>query len=166
MPASRPTLGTLLRHLLELVDGDVERVYRDAGLDYRPRFTPVMRTVAELGPSSIRTIAERASLTHSAASQTVAEMVARHLVRVEAGSDRRERIVHLSREGEEMLPLLRSYWAATNAAAAALGEEVGADLEALLHRTVLALHAVPYHERILATKKDAASVQPPPGAGG
>ena len=155
MPASRPTLGTLLRHLLELVDGDVERVYREDGLDYRPRFTPVMRTVGDLGPSSIRVIAERASLTHSAASQTVTEMVARGLVRTTPGADRRERIVHLTAAGEELLPVLRSYWSATNTAAAGLSAEIGVDLELLLHRASLALHELPFRDRI-REKKEAA----------
>jgi hypothetical protein len=73
---STPTssLGTLLRHLVETLDGAVEEAYARAGLDYRPRYTPVVRTLVEPGPSSIRTIATRAGTTHSAASQTVSQM--------------------------------------------------------------------------------------------
>ncbi|GFJ95745.1 hypothetical protein [Phytohabitans rumicis] len=37
----REAVGTLMRHVLELLDGDVATVYRDAGVpDYRPRFSP------------------------------------------------------------------------------------------------------------------------------
>ncbi len=50
-------LGTLLRHLLELLDGDVEQAYAELGLDYRPRFTPVVRALLESEPRSIRDIA-------------------------------------------------------------------------------------------------------------
>ena len=68
-------LGTRLRHVLDLLDGDVARVYADLGLaDYRPRFSPVARAIAALGPSSIRDIARAIGVTHSAASQTVAQM--------------------------------------------------------------------------------------------
>ncbi len=44
------TLGTLLRHLIELLDGAVEQTYRDAELDYRPRYTPVLRALIARGP--------------------------------------------------------------------------------------------------------------------
>ena len=67
-------LGTLLRHLLELLDGDVQRAYDELGLDYRPRYTPVVAALLDLGPSSIQDIARAAGITHSAASQTVAQM--------------------------------------------------------------------------------------------
>ena len=43
----KPGLGTQLRHLIELLDGDVAQTYANAGLDYRPRFTPVMRVLQE-----------------------------------------------------------------------------------------------------------------------
>ena len=40
------SLGTLLRTLIDALDGDVERAYAQAGLDFRPRFTPVVRLVS------------------------------------------------------------------------------------------------------------------------
>ncbi|HEX9938584.1 MAG TPA: MarR family transcriptional regulator [Longimicrobium sp.] len=157
MPLSNPTLGTLLRHLIELLDGDVERVYRDAGLDYRPRFTPVVRVVGELGPCSIREIASQASLTHSAASQTVAEMAARGLVQTRAGTDARERIVHLTPRAEALLPVLRGFWAATAAAADELAAELGVDLEDVVARAVDALRRRPFHLRVTEHAERAAA---------
>lgn len=148
MPASARTLGTLLRHLLELLDEDVEATYRAAGLDYRPRFTPVMRALDALGPSSIRSLARHTSLTHSAVSQTVAEMVRRGLVGSEAGEDARERIVALTGRGSALLPQLRRFWAATNAAAEGLGEEIGVDLAAAAAAAIAALEARPFFDRI------------------
>jgi hypothetical protein len=51
-------LGTLMRHvpeLLELLDGDVARIYADLGVpDYRPRYSPVVRALVTLGPLSDR----------------------------------------------------------------------------------------------------------------
>jgi hypothetical protein len=53
-------LGTLMRHVLELLDGDVARVYADLGVpDYRPRYSPVVRALVALGPLSIRDPADR-----------------------------------------------------------------------------------------------------------
>lgn len=166
MPLSKPTLGTLLRHLVELLDGDVERVYRDAGLDYRPRFTPVVRVVSEQGPCSIREIATRASLTHSAASQTVAEMAARDLVSTRAGADARERIVHLTPRAEALLPTLRAIWEATNAAADELGADVGVPLGAVVAEAIEALRERPFHERIAEQRAALAGNEADPGAGG
>ena len=68
-------LGTQLRHVLDLMDGDVASVLSDLGVTgYRPRFSPVVRALGVLGPSSIRDLAEVTGVTHSAASQTVAQM--------------------------------------------------------------------------------------------
>ena len=60
------TLGSLLQEMLDLLDAGMLAVYRSDGLDYRPRFTPVMRVLADRGPSSITTIARCAPLTCSA----------------------------------------------------------------------------------------------------
>lgn len=152
MPAKRATLGTLLRHLQELLDRDVESVYSEAGLDYRPRYTPVVRHVAEHGPSSIRAIATQASLTHSAASQTVAEMVRRGLAITAPGDDARERIVALTPAATAMLPELERTWTATAAAAASLFAEIGTDLEADLAAAIEALARRSFFDRIAAAR--------------
>lgn len=151
MGSSR-TLGTLLRHLTELLDGDVEAAYRDAGLAYRPRYTPVVRLLTEQGPSTIRAISLFGGITHSAASQTVAEMVKRGLARSEAGKDGRERIIRLTQAGAALLPELRLQWEATNAAAAELGEEIGVPLEAVLASAIAAVERRSFLERINAQR--------------
>ena len=161
MPTSPPTLGSLLRHLVELLDGDVEAAYREAGLDYRPRFTPVMRVLAERGPSPIRTIAQDAAISHSAASQTVAEMTKKGLVATEPGADARERIVHLTDAARAMLPQLKMQWAATNAAAAELSAELGVSLPAVVGDAISALKRRPFRERI-AAQRDATEARSEP----
>jgi DNA-binding MarR family transcriptional regulator len=142
------TLGTLLRHLLALLDGDVEATYRSAGLDYRPRFTPVMRHLEETGVSSIRSIADATGITHSAASQTVAEMVKKGLVVAEQGEDARERMIEFTARGAALLPLLRVFWSATNKAADELSEEIGLPLPETLMKAIAALEARPFRNRI------------------
>lgn len=92
MPNDRQSrgLGTLLRHLIDLLDGDVAAAYAAAGLaDYRPRFTPVVRALDAQDPSSIGAIAQYAGISHSAASQTVGEMTRRGLVERCKGRDGR-----------------------------------------------------------------------------
>jgi DNA-binding MarR family transcriptional regulator len=141
-------LGTLLRHLIDLLDGDVEVVYRELGIDCRSRFTPVIRHVERAGPSSIRQIAIATGLSHSAISQTVSEMVKRGLVESGAGADGRERIISLSAAGEALLPRLHTVWHSIWAAAAGLSDEVGTPLEAVLARAIAAVERHPFRDRI------------------
>lgn len=144
----RKTLGVLLRHLIDLLDGDVEAAYREGGLVYRPRYTPVVHLLTANGPSSIRAISEYGGITHSAASQTVSEMAKRGLVRAEPGKDGRERIIRLTEAGAALLPQLRIHWAATNAAADELSEEIGISLPDVLEKAIAALGQRPFLERI------------------
>jgi len=75
MDLQHATLGTLLRALLDQLDPAVEQAYQDLRLDYRPRYTPVLRTLMAQGPCRIKDLALACGLSHSALSQTVAAMV-------------------------------------------------------------------------------------------
>ncbi|WP_343518248.1 MarR family transcriptional regulator [Sphingomonas sp.] len=142
------TLGTLLRHLIELLDGAVEQGYVDAGLAYRPRYTPIVRVLMRHGPSSIREIAQRAEITHSAASQTVAHMARNGLLDVAKGADARERLVALSPAGRAILPAVERRWQATEAAARDLEAELDAPLATIIRDAIRALDRKPFGERI------------------
>jgi DNA-binding MarR family transcriptional regulator len=155
MPAhSTPTLGTLLRHLIEKLDGAVEQSYVESGLTYRPRYTPVMRALMTSGPASIRSISRTAGITHSAASQTVAQMVENGLVRLQPGSDARERIVALTPAAKAMIPKLEQRWRATNEAARMLDSELSMPLSGILREAIAALERTSFTQRI-----DAASAK-------
>jgi DNA-binding MarR family transcriptional regulator len=142
-------LGTRLRHVLDLLDGDVARVYADLGLaDYRPRFSPVVRAVVALGPSSIRDIARSIGVTHSAASQTVAQMSRCGLVVLEPGEDARQRIVRLTDRARSLLPVIDAEWSATDAAAADLDAELPVPLGEMLAAILRAVERRPMRDRI------------------
>lgn len=143
-------LGTLLRHLVDLLDGDVESVYREQGLDCRSRFTPVIRHLETSGPSSIRQIALASGLTHSAISQTVAEMLKKDLVASSAGRDARERIISFTPAGEALLPRLHAIWDGIWSAADDLSDEIGQPLGDVLERAIEAVGRRPFRERIMA----------------
>jgi DNA-binding MarR family transcriptional regulator len=147
-PPAAIGLGTLLRHLLDLLDGDVQRVYDELGLDYRPRYTPVVAALLDLGPSSIQEIAKAARITHSAASQTVAHMAQKGLVDVRQGPDLRRRVVHVSKTLEQMLPTLRRQWAVAAAAAAALDAELPTGLAEVANAAIEALERSPFKARM------------------
>ncbi len=142
------TLGTALRHLLELLDGDVQAIYREEGLDYRPRYTPIMRALSKGQPIAIRDLAVAAGITHSAASQTVAKMKRAGLVEQVSGVDGRERAVKLTRRGRASLPKLEVRWVATNAAAQALDRELSKRLTECVEEAIAALEARPFRDRV------------------
>ena len=143
-----PTLGTLLRHLIEMLDSAVADTYGSSGLDYRPRYTPAFRVLLTLGPSSIQVLSRHARITHSAASQTVSEMAKRGWVQVRKGPDARQHIVALTAKADQATEILRRHWAATNSAAHALDRELSAPLSALLRETIAVLERRPFLDRI------------------
>lgn len=148
-----PTLGALLRHLIEMLDGAVEEAYREAGLDYRARYTPIVRALQALGPASIRAISEQAGVTHSAVSQTVAQMALRGLVEARPVEDGRERIVGLTPAAEAMIPELERHWAVVEAAARSLDADIGASLPDTLRRAIAALAQRPFGRRIAQARR-------------
>jgi DNA-binding MarR family transcriptional regulator len=126
MASIPPGLGTQLRHLIELLDDGVSQANDYAGLDYRPRYTPVMQALADGAALTIGQVAEAAGISQPAATQTVAVMVKDGLVEVTAGPvDARQRVVALSKRGRALLPKLRRAWQATTRAAAGLDAETG-----------------------------------------
>ena len=145
----RDAVGTLLRHVLEQLEGDVAAVERDLGLvDYRPRYSPVVRALVAHGPLPIRGIAETVGVTHSAASQTVAQMGRADLVTLQPGADARQRIVQLTPKARALLPTIETEWTATVAAMRALDAELPMPLADLLAEIVHALQRSPFRQRI------------------
>ncbi|MEU5949080.1 MarR family transcriptional regulator [Micromonospora sp. NPDC047465] len=145
----REAVGTLLRHVLEVLDADVAAVYVERGLaDYRPRFSPPLRVLVADGPLPIRDLARRVGVTHSAASQTVAQMARAGLVELTPGADARQRIVHLTDRARELLPVIEAEWAATTAAMRELDAELPVPLADLLHEVLAAMRRRPMRQRI------------------
>lgn len=144
-----PGLGTRLRVLLEAMDADVGLALADLGLrDYRTRYSGVVRLIDADGPSSIRHIAERMGVTHSAMSQTVAEMERRGLLELRPGADARQRLVRLTAKTRKLLPAINAEWEATDAASAALDAELPYPLSTLIDDLAAALDRRSFRVRI------------------
>jgi len=144
-------LGTKLRKLLELLDGDLEAIYKIDGLDYRPRYTPIMKALVQRSPLTVKEIAMQAGTSHSAASQSVAKMVAAGWLQQTDGStgrDARERPVSLTENGRKQLPSLQLRWESTQRAAESLDEELGNQLVSTLDGAIAALKCRSFKERI------------------
>ena len=148
-PGAFTGLGTQLRHVLDLMEADISGVLADLGLpDYRPRFSPIVRALVALGPMPIREIAHAVSVTHSAASQTVAEMNKRGFVTLVPGSDARQRVVHLTDRARQALPLIQAEWDATKSAAEQLDAELPFPLSELVPAIAAALERKSFRQRM------------------
>jgi DNA-binding MarR family transcriptional regulator len=154
---SQRTHGVLLRRLIEHMDGAVGQTYVDAGLDYRPRFTPIVRALLSHGPATLRALSGYTGVSHSAVSQTLTQMAARGWVSLEPGADARERIVTLTPFAMERLPRLERCWAATKAASRTLDADIGQPLADVLIRALEALDRQSFSDRL-------AAASPEPGA--
>jgi DNA-binding MarR family transcriptional regulator len=142
------SFGAALRELIDRLDSALESAYRDAGLDFRPRFTPVVRILLADGPQTIRALSDRLALSHSALSQTVAQMAVRQLVTVVRGKDARERLVELGPVGSAIIPQLERQWRATTAATVALDAETGGIMIDAVNRANAALARRPFAARL------------------
>lgn len=142
-------VGTQLHEALDHMEGAIAEACADLELaDYRARFSPIVRALVELGPSSIRDLAEAVAVTHSAASQTVAQMNSRGLVALAPGEDARQRIVHLTDRTMAMLPAIRAEWLTSAAAIAALDDELPYPLTDLVAALSSALRRRPFRDRM------------------
>jgi DNA-binding MarR family transcriptional regulator len=151
-PASLVGLGTLLRHVLDQMDDDIATVLADLGTPgFRPRFSPIIRALVTLGPVPIRDLARAIGVTHSAASQTVAEMSKRGFVTVRPGADARQRVVHLTAKARGLLPKIEAEWAATASAAAELDGELPFPLAVLVPAVAAALERRSFRQRIISS---------------
>lgn len=134
----RPGLGTRLRLLLAALDDAVERAYRDAGLNFRPRFYPYFRLFMARDSASVGECVTALGFTQPAATQTLQTMVREGLIESVPGRDRRERRFALTVAGRAMIPDLEKVWDATTNAAraldAALPQPLGATIDAALEQ--------------------------------
>ena len=148
-PDSLIGLGTLLRHVLDEMDAGIAGVLADLGMPgYRPRFSPVVRVLVALGPVPIRDLARAMAVTHSAASQTVAQMAELGFVVLTPGADARQRVVHLTARTLALLPKIEAEWAATASAAAEMDAELPFPLAELVPAIAAALDRRTFRRRI------------------
>jgi len=155
-------LGTQLAHLLELLDGAVQASYTGAGLSMRPRYTPVIRALAECEPSTLGQISLAAGISQPAATQTVALMVKEGLITSTAApGDGRQRLIRLSPKGRKLLPELQACWAATRLAAESLDKDLPLPLSVALDRAIAALDSRSFGQRIAMAREQLSRTQKP-----
>jgi DNA-binding MarR family transcriptional regulator len=143
----KPGLGELLRYVGELVDQGAEAHYRELNLNYRPRYTPVLRAIS-VGAETVTDITARTRLTQGAVSQTVGLMVADGIVARHGLEDGRKNGVHLTPRGKGLLKTLEPHWRLTFQAIEALEREIGHPLLCVLEDAARALERQDFAGRL------------------
>lgn len=152
----QPGLGELLRYVGELVEQGAEEHYRTMSLNYRARYTPVLRAL-HAGAQTVTDITARTHLTQGAISQTVALLEGDGLITRHAVSDGRKSAIQLTTAGYALVTKLEAHWVATFAAIAKLEEEIGYPLRLALETAAKALEGQGFSARIMAAKSELAA---------
>ncbi len=147
----QPGLGELLRHVTGLVDRGAEQIYRRHGLDYRPRYTPLMRALSQR-KATIGELSARAHLSQGAISQTVNLMERDGLLTRSTGQDARQTSVSLTAHGFDLLAQLEPRWHITLRTIATLEAEIGVPLRAVLADVAAALEKKSFAQRLSETE--------------
>ena len=104
-------IGTRIRRLYETLSMDTDRLYMEAGLNFKVSYFYVIYALSKQNGLTISEISERAGFTHSAVSQTVKKLSALGYVNLESGEDGRQKLVMLTEQGRSLLISLRPLWA-------------------------------------------------------
>ena len=146
-----PGLGELLRYLNELVEIGAEDQYRAMGLDYRARYTPVLRALNS-GANTVTAITQRTVLTQGAISQTVALLVKDGLVSRQGLEDARSSAILFTSAGRKLVARLQPLWSATFSAIETLEREIDFPLRRVLEAACEALERDGFSTRVAAAK--------------
>jgi DNA-binding MarR family transcriptional regulator len=138
-----------LRLLLDAMDGDIARLYTDAGIEgLKPTYVMELLRLHVNGPMTIRELAESVSRTHSALSQKVAAMKEAGLVTTAPGQDARSKLVTLTPRATAVADRLAAEWRATESAIVELEAELPYPLSRVVTDIEAALARRSFHDRI------------------
>lgn len=147
-----PGLGELLRYVGELVEQGAQAHYQAMRLDYRARYTPVLRALNG-GAETVTEITGRTRLTQGAVSQTVGLLETDGLIERQPLDDGRKSGLRLTPAGRELVGKLERHWLATFAAIADLEQEIGQPLRRILADAAGALERRGFAERLADAKE-------------
>lgn len=121
-------IGTRLRRVYDLLAVDMEKIYQEAGLEFRVRHFPVIFALHNLKDLTIAELQKISLLTHSAISQTVKQLMDRNIVASKVGEDARERIIYLTTKGQNLVKKLLPMWEIAHKVIYDLRQESQSDL--------------------------------------
>ncbi len=141
-------LGSRLKRLSDQMMTAGQEIYREAGVDFEPRWFPLFRLLADHGPQTVGEAAEALGLTHAAISQTARMMTKEKLITSKKDPrDERRRVLSLTDAGRDTLPRLRPLWSDIERAIREIVEFGGVDILAAIDGIEQAMARETFQER-------------------
>ncbi len=143
-------IGTRIRRLYEMMSADADRIYEEAGLNFRVSYFYVIYALSLKDAMPIAEIAKLAGFSHSAVSQTVKKLSTEGLLKIEASSDGRQKLITLSETGKSLQNDLKPYWEALEASMKDAINEAGINILDAINQTEKAYKRISLYDRAKA----------------
>jgi DNA-binding MarR family transcriptional regulator len=141
--------------LLQCLQADGEKVYRDLNFDFRPRWFPVLHLLSQRKSLPLTGIARQMDVAHPSLIETVADLISAGLVKSrKSDQDRRIRGLSLTSKGKRLCRQLLPVWKAFRIAGEEVTREGGNDFLKAVSILEDALSREPMYNRIMAKIKD------------
>jgi len=143
-------LASRLRRLLNQLHVDGERVYRELGLDFKPKWFPALHLLSQMSPLSMTEISRQMCMSHPSSIEIVNELIRAGLVKSRKSNlDGRYRELSLTNKGEQICEELRPVWDAFRVAGEEANVENGNNFLEALGKLESALEGLSMYERIM-----------------
>lgn len=147
--------GSRMRRISEALVADVVTVYDRLGVNFNPKWFPLVTLLREKGPLGVVETAAALGLTHPAVSQFARELSqANLLVTLPDPGDERRRLLALSPQGLALCQELDPLWQAVRTAVASLQADAGVDLIDAIDRLEAARAKATMTDRTLRAYRD------------
>ncbi len=104
-------LATRLQRLSETIRKDGLQIYKDHGIDFEPKWFPVVYTLSKHPLLSVVEIASEIGYTHPSTISLLKEMEKEKLIRSKKDkTDERKRLIQLTEKGEVLLRQIKPVW--------------------------------------------------------
>jgi DNA-binding MarR family transcriptional regulator/ribosomal protein S18 acetylase RimI-like enzyme len=116
-------ISTRLQRLADTLRKDGTQIYRDFGIEFEPKFWPVLYTLSKKSPLGILDLANEIGYAHPSVIALVREMEQKKWIRsVKDKTDSRRRLLSLSPLAHELVAKMEPAWAVIKAALEEIGE--------------------------------------------
>jgi DNA-binding MarR family transcriptional regulator len=104
-------IATRLQRLSEIIRKDGLQIYKDHGIDFEPKWFPVVYTLSKYPLLSVVELASEIGYTHPSTISLLKEMEKEKLIRSKKDKiDERKRLIQLTEKGEVLLSQITPVW--------------------------------------------------------
>lgn len=114
---------------------DTQKVYRQVGSKFEPRWFPVFMYLYEKGPTAVKDIAQGLGVTHPAVTQIANELTSNGMLATYRDTkDRRKRVLAITAQGKQVYVETEPLWRQLDRVMHDLTQAAGLDLKTLIDR--------------------------------